>query len=343
MSQMSGMRIRFLIAPSAAASSALGTVTRTSSQPASSSAWIWATTSSTRWVSGTVIDWTTTGLSPPTGTPPTGTTRVLWRGRRIALQSAWSLAVSTRVVMVKAVLVGRRYLPVGTPHRSFAGQTASRRPGPAESRPPPGQPSGRGPVNSREGPCPVGPPAHKNPLAKDRSAFALDSGLFNPQRPKREGVAMQVFTRERVRRWLPRAAVCAVLLCLGSPALLRSEKPRGDQDKKSPPPSSYDQVSPVLLGQETFQKMMADDKAGKAAVMARQQKLLEERYDLAVKVDDHVKMSRGKPIPVGPAAKLSAGTTWEKLAEMSPDEIKEKGLFPKGFLPLPHPHHEVGG
>ena len=28
---------------------------------------------------------------------------------------------------------------------------------------------------------------------------------------------------------------------------------------------------------------------------------------------------------------------------MSSDEIRDKGLFPKGFLPLPHPKHEVGG
>ena len=35
--------------------------------------------------------------------------------------------------------------------------------------------------------------------------------------------------------------------------------------------------------------------------------------------------------------------TWENLAAMSPDEIREKGLFPKGFLPLPHPKHEAGG
>jgi cytochrome c peroxidase len=154
---------------------------------------------------------------------------------------------------------------------------------------------------------------------------------------------MRVFTRERVRRWLPRAAVGAVLLCLVSPAVLRSEKPRGDQEKKAPPASSYDQVSPVLLGKESFEKMFADDKAGKAAVMARQERLLKERYDLTAKPHGTVKMSRGKPIQVGPATRLPADTTWEKLADMSPDEVKEKGLFPKGFLPLPHPHHEVGG
>ena len=54
-------------------------------------------------------------------------------------------------------------------------------------------------------------------------------------------------------------------------------------------------------------------------------------------------MSRGKPVQVGPAAKLPDGMTWEKLAELPAAQIREKGLFPKGFLPLPHPKHEVGG
>ncbi len=35
--------------------------------------------------------------------------------------------------------------------------------------------------------------------------------------------------------------------------------------------------------------------------------------------------------------KLPAGITWDKLAAMSPEEIKEKGVWPAGFLPLPHP------
>jgi cytochrome c peroxidase len=89
--------------------------------------------------------------------------------------------------------------------------------------------------------------------------------------------------------------------------------------------------------------MMAKDKADKDAVMARQRQLLEERYDLAVRVDPEVKMTRGKPIPVGPATKLPPGMTWEHLAEVSPEDLRERDLFPKGFLPLPHPHHEVGG
>ena len=54
-------------------------------------------------------------------------------------------------------------------------------------------------------------------------------------------------------------------------------------------------------------------------------------------------MSRGKPIQVGPAVRLPEGMTWEKLAAMSSDAIRDKGLFPKGFLPLPHPKQLVGG
>jgi len=54
-------------------------------------------------------------------------------------------------------------------------------------------------------------------------------------------------------------------------------------------------------------------------------------------------MSRGKTIQEGVRVKLPSGVTWEKLAEMTPDEIRAKDLFPKGFLPLPHPNHREGG
>jgi cytochrome c peroxidase len=35
--------------------------------------------------------------------------------------------------------------------------------------------------------------------------------------------------------------------------------------------------------------------------------------------------------------------TWEKLATLSPQEIRDQDLFPTGFLPLPHPNHPEGG
>ena len=63
----------------ASTSSFLGTVTRTISQPASSSRWIWATVSATSNVLVVVIDWTQIGFSPPTTWSPTPTSRVLCR------------------------------------------------------------------------------------------------------------------------------------------------------------------------------------------------------------------------------------------------------------------------
>jgi cytochrome c peroxidase len=54
-------------------------------------------------------------------------------------------------------------------------------------------------------------------------------------------------------------------------------------------------------------------------------------------------MERGKPLQEGVRVKLSSGVTWEQLATMSPDAIRERGLWPKGFLPLPHPFHSTGG
>jgi len=103
--------------------------------------------------------------------------------------------------------------------------------------------------------------------------------------------------------------------------------------------SSY---APVVI-KEPFATIMARMKAAKAGIMSRQMALLNERYDLSKRVANEVKMSRGKPIPVGPTARLAGGLTWESLAAMSPEEIREKGFFPKGYLPLPHPNHPEGG
>jgi cytochrome c peroxidase len=76
--------------------------------------------------------------------------------------------------------------------------------------------------------------------------------------------------------------------------------------------------------------------------MKRQLALLAERYDIS---DKHgsAKMTRGKSVQTGVRVKLTNGTTWSKLAAMSPAEIRDKDLFPKGFLPLPHPNHPEGG
>lgn len=102
--------------------------------------------------------------------------------------------------------------------------------------------------------------------------------------------------------------------------------------------SSY---MPVVIT-EDFSSIMKRMKKEKAAIERKHQKLLEERYDLSDSPTD-TKMTRGKAIQGKVRVKLPKGMTWEKLAEMTPEEIKEKDLFPKGFLPLPHPNHPEGG
>jgi len=104
-------------------------------------------------------------------------------------------------------------------------------------------------------------------------------------------------------------------------------------------PTSY---APVAIT-EDFETTMARMKAAKAGVMKRQMDLLNERYDLANRPAPGVTMSRGKAVQQGVRAKLPSGMTWQRLGEMTPEQIRDRGLFPKGFLPLPHPNHGEGG
>jgi hypothetical protein len=95
--------------------------------------------------------------------------------------------------------------------------------------------------------------------------------------------------------------------------------------------SSY---APVDI-KETFASIMARMRQAKPEVEKRHANLLNERYDLGNRPAQGVTMSRGKPVQEGVRAKLPAGMTWENLAAMSPDEIRDKNVFP-GFYPLPH-------
>lgn len=91
----------------------------------------------------------------------------------------------------------------------------------------------------------------------------------------------------------------------------------------------------------TFQEGYQKDVSEKPKVMETQRRLLEMRYDLRPKLAGDVKMSRGKPIAVGPTARLPQGTSWERLAAMGPEEIRANNLFP--YPPLPHPKQVNGG
>ena len=92
---------------------------------------------------------------------------------------------------------------------------------------------------------------------------------------------------------------------------------------------------------ETFEENMKADIAAKAGVMEVQRRLLEQRYNLAPVLDPQAKMSRGKPLCVGPTARLAQGVTWESLSAMSAEEIRRAGTFP--YHSLPHPKQTPGG
>ena len=94
---------------------------------------------------------------------------------------------------------------------------------------------------------------------------------------------------------------------------------------------------------EDFNALVQRTQSEKPNFAERQKALLAERYDLSDRPAPGVTMSGGKPVQAAVRVKLPAGTTWEQLAGMSPDEIKSRNMWPAGFFPLPHPHHEAGG
>jgi cytochrome c peroxidase len=96
-----------------------------------------------------------------------------------------------------------------------------------------------------------------------------------------------------------------------------------------------------LKPKTTLDAIMKADIAAKPQVMAKHKQLLEKRYDLIPKIDPVTTMSRGKPIPMGPTARLAAGMSWAKLAAMNPADIKKGAHFP--YPSLVHPKHAPGG
>ena len=107
-----------------------------------------------------------------------------------------------------------------------------------------------------------------------------------------------------------------------------------------PPQKRESSFAPVVIT-EPFDVMMARKKRAKSDVMRRHLDFLKERYDLSRRVSRDATMFRGKPLPVGPTARLKGGMTWERLGAMTPAEIREQGVFP--YLPLPHVDHPEGG
>jgi cytochrome c peroxidase len=105
------------------------------------------------------------------------------------------------------------------------------------------------------------------------------------------------------------------------------------------PDASYRQ-----LPTRPFADVKAEDEANKPDVLKRQKDLLDERYDLRDKPIPGVMMSgQRKPVQGGVRVRLPKGATWDDLATLPPEQIRQKGLLPAGLLPLPHVKQATGG
>src|SRR2546422_2897576 len=136
--------------------------------------------------------------------------------------------------------------------------------------------------------------------------------------------------------WKVATAATGLLIIGLAMGTVRSQAQTGP--KPGAPPSSY---LPVI--EEDFGAVLTRMSSAMDEVRNRQMALLGARYVLSDRPAAGVTMSRGKPVQDGVRVKLPAGATWEALAQMTPDEIRDKGLYPAGFLPLPHENHPEGG
>jgi cytochrome c peroxidase len=133
----------------------------------------------------------------------------------------------------------------------------------------------------------------------------------------------------KTRKLLAGVAAASVIVACGF--AYAQQGPRGK--------SSYMQVDIT----EPFSAIFARLSAQKPEVTREHMALLNERYDLSNRPATGVTMDRTKPVQEGVRVKLPAGKTWEALAAMSPEQIRDQNAFPKGFYPLPHPKHSEGG
>jgi cytochrome c peroxidase len=129
-------------------------------------------------------------------------------------------------------------------------------------------------------------------------------------------------------------------------ACLAAETHAGVEDPDKLGVGSLDPVHETYLPvvpAKPFAEVMSEDARNEARFLQRQRALLERRYDLSDR-PSAVTMSGGRrAVQEGVRVKLRAGTTWDQLAATAPGEIRAAGIFPEGFLPLPHVKHETGG
>ena len=125
-----------------------------------------------------------------------------------------------------------------------------------------------------------------------------------------------------MRRHLKAAALVSGLVIVGIVA--------GARAMEGPVASAAPVSSYMPVNEEDFRTVLARMRAAKAEIEKRQRDLLASRYDLSDRPVAGATMSRGKAIQGGVRAKLPAGVTWDVLAKMTPEEVREKGVFPPG-------------
>ncbi|MBW3539479.1 MAG: cytochrome B6 [Planctomycetes bacterium] len=148
-----------------------------------------------------------------------------------------------------------------------------------------------------------------------------------------------------------RVSGCVLLALLVSGAitfrLLNAQDQERPQDRPKPNDGLPEEVDadqsylPVVV--PDFDTVFEKESAGKDDVVAQQKKLLEERYDLGDNPSDVWMSAERKQVQRGVRVKLPEGVTWQKLASMSPADVKEQDAWPMGFRPLPHARHKAGG
>jgi cytochrome c peroxidase len=139
--------------------------------------------------------------------------------------------------------------------------------------------------------------------------------------------------------WILLGLAAVVVGCMA----VQAGKPMMEMKKPTALDGGRAQTYFPVVPAKPFEEVKAHDEQMQPKMQQRQETLLERRYDLSDNPSDVWMSGHRKKVQQGVRVKLPQGMTWQKLADMDPAEIKEKGLFPRGFLPLPHAHHVTGG
>jgi cytochrome c peroxidase len=123
----------------------------------------------------------------------------------------------------------------------------------------------------------------------------------------------------------------------------QGEAPEAGPPNSPPPPASCGDMNGGGDQHVDFEKLMAAKIEEKPAAQERQLALLNARYDLSDRPSATLTTSGGKPVQTGVRARLPDGYTWESLAELTPEQVRDLDVFPQGFMALPHPKHPEGG